>query len=129
MAGCTAIEMPTSPSIDLSLKGEMLTNPTLNYRSVIGSILYLAVKMRSDIAVAASILAQYVESPTRIQFNGAKRVLRYLKGTSLVALMISPTSSGQLCAYVDASWQGEPGFGCRSRTGSSSSTAMRPSIR
>lgn len=117
MESCNGISSPLTTSVDLSIKDQNPIDESFDYRSVIGSILYLAVKTRPDIAVAASMLAQHVESPSRVQQGGAKRVLRYLKATKDAALIISPGDGNQLSAYVDSSWGGEPGFGRKSRSG------------
>eukprot|EP00171_Calliarthron_tuberculosum_P018781 IDg18781t1 len=54
------------------------------YRSMIGSLLYLALRSRPDIMVAVSILARFSQSPTAYCNRAAKRVLRYLRGSQTV---------------------------------------------
>ena len=117
LQNCKGISSPLTPSLDLSSKQGGNIENGFDYRSIVGSLLYLAVKTRPDIAVAASMLAQHVENPSMLQHNGAKRVLRYLKGTENAALRICPHNSNQLSAHVDSSWGGEPGFGRKSRSG------------
>jgi hypothetical protein len=51
------------------------------YLEAIGSLLFLAVRTRPDIAVAVSILSKHVQCPRPFHWEGIKRVLRYLKGT------------------------------------------------
>jgi hypothetical protein len=43
--------------------------------------MYLMVGTRPDIAFAVSQLSKYVESPTLLQWNAVKRVMRYIKQT------------------------------------------------
>ena len=52
------------------------------YQRLIGSLLYLAVNSRPDIAASVTILRQYNRSPTKSDWNEAKRIAWYLKGTA-----------------------------------------------
>jgi len=56
------------------------------YESIIGSLLYLAVATRPDIAYAVEVLSKFNFCPTVTHLIAAKRVLRYLKGSSDVGL-------------------------------------------
>ena len=55
------------------------------YRELIGALQYLAVATRPDIA-AVSLLSQFLNNPGETHWTAAKRVLRYLKGTSDLSL-------------------------------------------
>ena len=76
------------------------------YRKLIGSLLYLSVSTRPDIAFAVNRLAQFNNCPKETHFVAAKTVLRYLKGTTKVSLKYSKDSSGNnnLLCYSDAAW-------------------------
>lgn len=52
-----------------------------SYLAMIGSIMYIDNRTRSDIATAVVILSQYVEKLTNFLFKSVKRVFEYLKGT------------------------------------------------
>lgn len=117
MWNCKPMSTPASMADDLSLRTGNRVDTRLNYRSVVGSILYLAVKTRPDLAVTISQLARHVEDPGLAQEQGVKRVLKYLRGSMNSSLMIEPGDSDQLVAHVDSSWGGEAGFGRKSRTG------------
>ncbi len=78
------------------------------YRSLIGSLLYAALGTRPDIAQAVSVLAQFNENPSQEHWTGAKRILRYLKGTRNQGLFFR-FGTGQDCKvkvemYSDAKW-------------------------
>ena len=103
MASCNGIESPLNPVVDLSLKEGEIVEFKYDYRSVIGSLLYLSIKTRPDIDVAVSMLSQHVENPTKIQSPGIKRLLQYLKKTANAALRVVPKNRTQLKAWVDAS--------------------------
>ena len=51
------------------------------YISVVGSLMYLAVTRRPDIAYAAGVLARFNFNPRPSHWQAAKHVLYYLKGT------------------------------------------------
>jgi hypothetical protein len=77
------------------------------YRSAIGSLQYLAVNTRPDIAVAVSILARHVESPRVKDWTEVKRIFRYLKFTKDKKLKLGSAekaSNRQLFCYADADW-------------------------
>ena len=52
------------------------------YRQVVGSLLYLTCATRPDIAFAVQQLGRHVNNFRQEHWKAAKRVLRYLKGTS-----------------------------------------------
>ena len=77
------------------------------YQSLIGALLYIAVNTRPDIAISTSILGRRVTKPTSADWNEAKRVLRYLKGTADHVLHLGGAGNLQLECFVDADWAGE----------------------
>jgi hypothetical protein len=56
------------------------------YMSIIGSVQYIAVVTRPDIAFAASTLARFMSCPTNQLMNCARRLLRYLNTTKDLVL-------------------------------------------
>ena len=74
------------------------------YRSVVGSLNYIAVCTRPDIQWIVSLLSRFLNLPTtRTRWIALKRVLRYLKGTMHYALALRK-SNAQLVGFCDASW-------------------------
>ncbi|XP_019098297.1 PREDICTED: uncharacterized protein LOC109131596 [Camelina sativa] len=71
--------MATSPKLSLN-SGSKLPDPTM-YRSVVGSLQYLAFTC-PDISYSVNRLSQYMHMPTDEHWKAAKRILRYLNGTS-----------------------------------------------
>ncbi len=76
------------------------------YRSAIGSLLYLSQATRPDIAFAVSKMGRFVEKPAEEHWKAVKRIFRYLRGTSAQGLVIGP-GKGKLEAYVDADHAGD----------------------
>ena len=117
LVNCNGSLIPCDTSIDLSTASEEAADKDFPYRSIVGSLLYIATHTRPDIAVATSILARYVDSPSKKHQKAATKVVKYLKETPELGLKLAAGDGNQLVAYVDANWAGEPGAGRRSRTG------------
>lgn len=84
--------------------GELLDgNEVSDYRAKVGSLLWLALGSRPDIAHAVVRLARLVKEPTVRALKACHRVFRYLRGTSDHALHYN---DGSLCleGQCDASW-------------------------
>jgi hypothetical protein len=75
----------------------------LPYQSLVGSLMYLAVSTRPDIAHAVSMLSQFNTNFGEQHWRAAKRVLRYLKNTENLGLMFKK-SGQELVGYADADW-------------------------
>ena len=89
------------------------TDITVAYQRLVGSLTYLAICTRPDLAYTAMALGQYNSSPTRSHLVAAKGVLRYLAGTILLGLTFSlknpclPPSvqlHASACGLSDADW-------------------------
>lgn len=78
-------------------------NPEVPYRELVGALMYLAIATRPDIAYMASYLAQFNNDYIQKQWGMAKRVLRYIKGTSNFALCFREHDHA-LMGYTDADW-------------------------
>jgi hypothetical protein len=88
---------------------EMQQHP---YISVVGSLMYLAVTTRPDIAYAAGVLARFNSNPGPAHWQAAKHVLRYLKGTMHHKLVYQPSTSPEpFITYSDADHGGNPDNG------------------
>lgn len=61
--------------------GEKILPGEFGYRQLVGSLMYLMVNTRPDIAFAVKELSRFLESPTQEHVTAGKRVLRYLKAT------------------------------------------------
>jgi len=73
------------------------------YRELIGALMYLAVATRPDIAHAVSWLSRFNECYNETHWLAAKRILRYLRGTSKFGISYIQ-SKRPLIEYVDADW-------------------------
>ena len=85
MADSKGAKTPLDPSEKLSkemcpkTQEEKLEMERIPYQNLIGSLMYLAVSTRPDIAHAVSMLSQFNTNFGQQHWTAAKRVLRYLK--------------------------------------------------
>ena len=94
-------------SLQADADDETIPCTSAPYRELIGSLLYLSLCTRPDIALAVTKLARFSCNPKPIHWNTAKTVLRYLKGTKHMGLRYTPGNL-TLEGYVDASWADDP---------------------
>lgn len=76
------------------------------YQSMIGSLLYLALRTRIDLLAPVLILARFQKTPTAYCHCAVKRVLRFLRGTTNEGLLFRRGNS-DLGTYVDADFAGD----------------------
>ena len=109
MQNCKPISTPLEPGKkfqQLSSNDEPFDIQT--YQQAIGSLTYVSITTRPDIAAAVSVLSQYMSRPSRVHLMGVKRIMRYLKGTLNFALKFSVDESNPaLIGYSDADWAGD----------------------
>ena len=77
------------------------------YQSLVGSLMYLSVCTRPDIAYAVGCLARFSSKPNRSHWTAAKRVLRYLKGTANCGIAFTRSESEECIGFSDADWAGD----------------------
>ncbi|KAF2315826.1 hypothetical protein GH714_040368 [Hevea brasiliensis] len=80
--------------------GDSIVDVT-SYRSLIGSLLYLTAT-RPDLIFTASLLFRFTNSPSNSHSMAAKRVLKYLKGTSDYSVLYLKNENAKLEGYVDS---------------------------
>ena len=76
------------------------------YASVVGSIMYVQIYTRPDIAFVVSMLGRYQSSPSIDHWRAAKKVLRYLQGTKEYMLKYKRTYNLEIIGYSDSDFVG-----------------------
>jgi hypothetical protein len=84
-------------------EGEEL-NTTFPYRSLIGSLMFIATRTRPDILFSIILLSQYNTAHTMMHVNMLLQVLQYVISTKHYSVNLSKATSERLYAYSDASW-------------------------
>ncbi|XP_074099282.1 uncharacterized protein LOC141527613 [Cotesia typhae] len=108
MSDCNPQNIPASPTTKLRPGKDpekQVKNP--EYRELVGSLMYLSVATRPDIAHTVSVLSQFNERPNEEHWGAAKRVLRYLKGTTNLSLVYNRPVD-KITGYADADWGNDP---------------------
>ena len=76
------------------------------YASAVGSLMFAMVCTRPDIAQAVGAVSRYMVNPGKEHWSAVKRILRYVKGTSNVALCYGG-SNFTVRGYVDSDYAGD----------------------
>ena len=115
MENCKAVAKPLEANVHLGLgQGEALIDE-FPYAELVGSLLYLTVNTRPDLAHAASVLSRFMSCATQEHWKAAKRVLRYLAG-SLVRGLVYTCGAPLIVAYTESDYAGDPDS-CKSTSG------------
>jgi hypothetical protein len=114
MTDCSSLPTPINESEPLSEKScptnyeEHLEMRNIPYREAVGSIMYLAVSTRPDISKAISNVSKFLQNPGKDHWKAVKRILRYLKGTKELKLILGGNDIPlKLKAYSDADLGGD----------------------
>jgi hypothetical protein len=75
------------------------------YKQVVGSLMYLTAT-RPDMMFAVSLISRYMANPTELHLQAAKRILRYLKGTTDYGVFYKNEEDEELTAYTDNDYTG-----------------------
>lgn len=96
------LSLDQCPKTDLEKK-QMSDVP---YASAIGSLMYAMLCTRPDICYAVGLVSRYQSNPGPAHWQGVKRILRYLCGTSDLVLCFQGGDLS-LKGYSDADWGGD----------------------
>jgi len=95
-----------------NLQLPVLTQPevdVMEYQRSIGSLMYLMVCMRPDIAYAVEVLSCHVACPGRVHLTAVKRIFCYLQGTSQFKLNFKAQNveNSPPIVFVNSDWAGD----------------------
>jgi hypothetical protein len=105
MVGCKPMATPLAVNEKLKKEdGGKKVDATL-YRSLVGNLLYFTAT-KPDVMFAASLLLRFMHSPSHFHFAAAKRVLRYIQGTTSNEIRYCGNSKVKLLGFCDSDWGG-----------------------
>ncbi|KAL0549643.1 hypothetical protein IC582_014130 [Cucumis melo] len=80
------------------------------YYNATGSLMYLMVCTRPDLAHSSILVSQYMGNPGKIHWEATKWVFRYLVGIESKGLLYKPPNGSKLrvSGFVDADFAGDP---------------------
>ncbi|XP_037497309.1 uncharacterized protein LOC119371385 [Jatropha curcas] len=106
MHNSTAVYNPIVPGVKLVKDESGATDEKTYYKQIVGSLMYLTAT-RPDMMFTVSLVSRYMDSPTQLHFQAAKRVLRYLKGTTDLGIFYKKGGDNELIAYADSDYAGD----------------------
>ena len=86
--------------------GDPVADPTA-FRSLAGVLQYLTFT-RPDLTYAVQQVCLHMHDPRESHLAALKRLLRYVRGTVDLGLVLHRSSSAELVVYTDADWAGCP---------------------
>ncbi|KAJ8766604.1 hypothetical protein K2173_001124 [Erythroxylum novogranatense] len=84
--------------------GAKLANETY-FRSLVGGLNYLS-HTRPNIAFSVGVVSRFMHKPSKLHFGAAKRILRYIAGTTGHGIWYSKVSNFRLIGFTDSDWAG-----------------------
>ena len=105
MSNCK-VAAPPLPAGYVPTKSEGQTDPELRsrFQTIIGSLLYLMLGTRPDIAFAVTKLAQHAANPSKEHLDKALYICRYLAGTASYRLTYDGSTGEGISACTDSDW-------------------------
>ncbi|KAE8657094.1 hypothetical protein F3Y22_tig00116997pilonHSYRG00993 [Hibiscus syriacus] len=106
MTKATSTSTPMVISNKLQRDAGKLIEDAREFRSMVGALLY-ACHTRPDIVYSVSKVAQFMHEPRESHLQAAKRILRYLAGTTEYGLLFKPSKETlRVVAFADTDWGG-----------------------
>lgn len=102
---CKPKATPLSASLKMMKTGEPLDS-SVPYSALVGSLLYLSISTRPDIAYSVGVCARFMACPTIDHWNAAKGIVRYLSTTAGHGLNFS-SQKPLMYGYCDADYAGD----------------------
>ncbi|KAB2636175.1 hypothetical protein D8674_026709 [Pyrus ussuriensis x Pyrus communis] len=106
MHQCNSVLNPIVPGFKLTKdEGGIKVDGTV-YKQMVGSLMYLTAT-RPDLMFVVSLISRYMERPTEVHMQTAKRVLRYVKGTTDLGIFYKKGGTEELIGYTDSDYAGD----------------------
>ncbi|CAM8952254.1 unnamed protein product [Rhodiola kirilowii] len=100
------IRTPIAERMEMMKEGTgELMNP-IYFKSIVRSLRYMT-STRPDIVYEVGLISRFIEKSQQSHLLAAKRVLRYISGTSDYEIMYSHTEELCLTGYTDSDWVGD----------------------
>jgi hypothetical protein len=113
MPGCNPVLTPMVPGTQLTNEGEPLPEDN-EYAAIVGSVLYLSVNTRPDIAYAVGVLARFMSCPKVPHLKATKHVIRYIAKDPAAGIFFHGRTLAEkrqaylsVSAYTDADFAGD----------------------
>ena len=107
MGWCAAVATPVEGGTKLQKSAEgFIADPEnwLQYQSAVGSLMYVMLGSRPDIAHAVGLVSQFSTNPNSQHWAAVKWIFRYLAGTRGLGILYGKSSN--CLGYTDSDWAG-----------------------
>ena len=105
MAECKPCSTPVDTNSKVAAAEGAPVSDATDFRSLAGALQYLTFT-RPDIAYAVQQVCLHMHDPREPHLAALKHILRYVRGTLHLGLLLRPTTSADLVVYNDADWAG-----------------------
>ena len=112
LENCVTTDCPSAAGSEvhmLKFEGTASKEKISEYQSKIGSLLYLAIHTRPDIAFQCSTLSRFLTNPSPQHMKAANRIFQYLAGTKNLCIVYDGNLEAQQCklhCFCDSDWAG-----------------------
>ncbi|XP_048447292.1 uncharacterized mitochondrial protein AtMg00810-like [Pyrus x bretschneideri] len=106
MDQCNSVLNPIVPGYKLTKDEGGIEVDGNVYKQMVGSLMYLTAT-RPDLMFVVSLISRYMERPTEVHMQTAKRVLRYVKGTTDLGIFYKKGGTEELIGYTDSDYAGD----------------------
>ena len=100
-ANTPMLDEPLLPNDKTATEAEVI-----KYQEMVGSIMFVMIETRPDIAFATSMVSRFAKNPSKAHFEAVKRIIRYLNTTKDRGITFG---KGDLIiiGYSDSDWAGD----------------------
>jgi hypothetical protein len=107
MSECKPCLTPVDTNPKVAAADGVPVTDASDFRSLAGALQWLTFT-RPDIAYAVQQVCLHMHDPREPHLAALKRILRYIRGTLDLGLLLQPSTATDLVVYTDADWAGCP---------------------
>ncbi|XP_019054852.1 PREDICTED: uncharacterized protein LOC109115361 [Nelumbo nucifera] len=102
-----SVSSPIVPGFKMSRDDHGVIVDETYFKQMVGSLMYLTAT-RPDIMFSVSLISRYMAKPTELHLQAAKRILRYLKGTTNYGILYKKGGQEEEpLAFTDSDYAGD----------------------
>nr|KYP62106.1 Copia protein [Cajanus cajan] len=105
MEDCKSMSTPMNIKEKFSKEDGTEKVDEIYFRSLIGCLMYLTTT-RPDILIAVNILSRFMHCASETHLKAARRVIRYIKGTTSFGIKFKKSKDFKLLGFSDSDWAG-----------------------
>ncbi|XP_026430815.1 uncharacterized protein LOC113327916 [Papaver somniferum] len=103
---CNPILTPVEERLKLTREGSGELVKSTDFKGLFGCLRYLTAT-RPDIMYAVGLVSRFMEEPRKSHLQDAKRILRYVRGTTSLGIIYNVSEYPKLIGFTDSDWAGD----------------------